>query len=286
MNKLLVCRSCELEFLALKRCGKCGHGLYCGKECQLKDWVNHKSECKISVRVACEFGGFKEPSKKGKTRIAESIYGSPAIIRDLPRKPQIGVFVGSWSVGCWSLIFGLDFNDPCPMDVIWKGQNKQFYSTIHVSPNIPISIDEDVIRASPEQLTKFPTIFEWIKKKLFLPKHERCAMKDADPMWLFHCAIFTHQLGLQSLHPLHVKFAEVITHENISLGITAQKTTLSQNMFSKYKVLLKIFGQIDSSNVILKCKKLLGIPDDDTLIDAKELDYARYLRQQYSIEKK
>eukprot|EP00026_Physarum_polycephalum_P005051 Phypoly_transcript_05077.p1 GENE.Phypoly_transcript_05077~~Phypoly_transcript_05077.p1 ORF type:complete len:609 (-),score=73.08 Phypoly_transcript_05077:208-1770(-) len=40
------CAFCHQMFSKVKTCSGCGVRAYCGRECQLKDWPNHKAECK------------------------------------------------------------------------------------------------------------------------------------------------------------------------------------------------------------------------------------------------
>lgn len=37
---------CGKKDKEMKKCGRCKKIYYCSKECQIKDWQNHKSECK------------------------------------------------------------------------------------------------------------------------------------------------------------------------------------------------------------------------------------------------
>nr|XP_033206154.1 zinc finger MYND domain-containing protein 10 [Bombus vancouverensis nearcticus] len=47
------CSLCHEE--AKKRCSKCKEVWYCGRECQVKDWVKHKNICdKITKNIECE----------------------------------------------------------------------------------------------------------------------------------------------------------------------------------------------------------------------------------------
>ena len=41
------CKACKKYVKDLKRCGKCGMVYYCSKECQIKDWKDHKEDCKL-----------------------------------------------------------------------------------------------------------------------------------------------------------------------------------------------------------------------------------------------
>ncbi|XP_050417074.2 uncharacterized protein LOC126830702 [Patella vulgata] len=40
-----LCRNCQLIFDKMKRCVRCKSVYYCSRECQVKDWVNHKDKC-------------------------------------------------------------------------------------------------------------------------------------------------------------------------------------------------------------------------------------------------
>ena len=42
-RQCLLCKSTPEQ---LKKCGKCGMAKYCSRECQAKDWVRHKTECR------------------------------------------------------------------------------------------------------------------------------------------------------------------------------------------------------------------------------------------------
>ena len=45
------CTYCEQMHANLKKCGRCGKVQYCGKECQIKDWKEHKIVCKTTGNV-------------------------------------------------------------------------------------------------------------------------------------------------------------------------------------------------------------------------------------------
>ncbi|KAK6173572.1 hypothetical protein SNE40_016997 [Patella caerulea] len=40
-----LCRNCQQIFDKMKRCVRCKSVYYCSRECQLKDWINHKDNC-------------------------------------------------------------------------------------------------------------------------------------------------------------------------------------------------------------------------------------------------
>lgn len=40
------CNACKKKILEKKVCGNCNIATYCSKECQVKDWPEHKKECK------------------------------------------------------------------------------------------------------------------------------------------------------------------------------------------------------------------------------------------------
>lgn len=44
-----VCTFCNLA--SRFRCGKCKDSRYCSKECQSKDWKNHKNNCKEAPKT-------------------------------------------------------------------------------------------------------------------------------------------------------------------------------------------------------------------------------------------
>lgn len=46
ISKCAVCHIDSTPEKPLKRCGKCRNVRYCGQECQMKDWPQHKSVCK------------------------------------------------------------------------------------------------------------------------------------------------------------------------------------------------------------------------------------------------
>lgn len=47
------CNACEKRILEKKVCGSCNIATYCSKECQVKDWPEHKKECK-SFKISSE----------------------------------------------------------------------------------------------------------------------------------------------------------------------------------------------------------------------------------------
>ena len=47
-----ICSYCKRGHSALKKCRACGKVQYCGKECQIKHWKEHKSTCKLSSKNA------------------------------------------------------------------------------------------------------------------------------------------------------------------------------------------------------------------------------------------
>ncbi|KAK8805595.1 hypothetical protein WA158_002251 [Blastocystis sp. Blastoise] len=45
------CSCCLKTSSKMFQCSRCGHALYCSRECQLKDWQNHKLECKSLASI-------------------------------------------------------------------------------------------------------------------------------------------------------------------------------------------------------------------------------------------
>ena len=39
------------DYTSLRRCTGCGINHYCSKECQLKNWPEHKAFCKVASRA-------------------------------------------------------------------------------------------------------------------------------------------------------------------------------------------------------------------------------------------
>ncbi|TRM60483.1 hypothetical protein BD626DRAFT_435265 [Schizophyllum amplum] len=53
LEKLDKCSSCE-KTSDLRLCSKCGERVYCGRECQLKDWPQHKRVCGQTDRISLQ----------------------------------------------------------------------------------------------------------------------------------------------------------------------------------------------------------------------------------------
>ena len=45
VRDLLTCRICAKDGDSIKKCSKCFSVSYCGRECQVGDWVRHKRLC-------------------------------------------------------------------------------------------------------------------------------------------------------------------------------------------------------------------------------------------------
>ena len=52
-NKANMCHACQkaAQDTTLKKCSRCKKVKYCSKECQVKDWKNHKKHCRKIVKV-------------------------------------------------------------------------------------------------------------------------------------------------------------------------------------------------------------------------------------------
>jgi len=81
-NKL--CKVCSRK--ANIKCGKCGKILYCSRECQFKDWLRHKINCKTNTNKAKT--SKTSPNKINRKVIKASLRAS-SILNDKKKKAQL-----------------------------------------------------------------------------------------------------------------------------------------------------------------------------------------------------
>lgn len=63
------CKQCNAELKKIRKCSNCLTALYCGRDCQIKDWPEHKSKCvKVDLKKPLSNLVMKS-SKNGKSKI-------------------------------------------------------------------------------------------------------------------------------------------------------------------------------------------------------------------------
>ena len=231
----LTCNTCNLEFTSLKRCSACGLGLYCSKACQVTDWKQHKAMCRLAVDTNIQMN--LPVKEKGRARAIKFTYEQPVLIWDLPVECVVN-FVATSS----------NFNDPCPMIVKWTDHGTQ-YLTIHMSPDQNMILDKEVFRPTSSQLANIPTIQHWRNDMLFLSPQERIQMQNCNPLWIFHFAIITKMQKLTQIANRHIKFARIVTLENMA-PVVSEHTNfgIRPKDFDKYVVLCSFFSKINVEN--------------------------------------
>ncbi|KJE94591.1 hypothetical protein CAOG_05217 [Capsaspora owczarzaki ATCC 30864] len=64
-TKHKLCAVCQKLPTEVKRCGKCFKTYYCSRECQVKDWPRHKTECNSAIHINTSATGSASGSNSG-----------------------------------------------------------------------------------------------------------------------------------------------------------------------------------------------------------------------------
>ena len=70
------CAGRRVERSKLKDCSRCRNATYCSRECQVADWLRHKSECDAAAEVIAKFDAFISIFEEDKDSISSSFPSS------------------------------------------------------------------------------------------------------------------------------------------------------------------------------------------------------------------
>lgn len=71
-----LCFRCLLPAEKLTKCGGCKHAVYCGKDCQSRDWkLQHKNDCKI-LKAVNEVEGNERALSRSRSEWTKSLVSS------------------------------------------------------------------------------------------------------------------------------------------------------------------------------------------------------------------
>lgn len=189
-SKLLICNVCEEKFELLSLCSKCRYQSYCSKECQVKDWPEHKSECQ-SVKT------YSHSTVNGKIRIPDDIKILGYIEFLGPTMLSITNYT-EWMCGT---ICSKSLKDEYgPVIVSYrndKNEEKVVYmhrpaAGIVTEDNYFIDVNILLRQYEIRENSKFPIpVEEYIIKQYFLPAHKRIAnLSLGAAKWLLWFVIF------------------------------------------------------------------------------------------------